>query len=126
MQSTDTIDLTSTRQTYTIELTASNAITDMSPILSETQTFTVTVVDTCPTDDLSAISNTFTSTYLYYIDEDTDEGVLNYFTETPKVHTSFTANWATSVMYCPIEFEIVRDYDDTTAGTYEVLRTAGE
>lgn len=124
MQSTDSLDLTSIRQTYTIELTATNSVTDMDPVLSEMQTFTVTVVDTCPTDDLTNISNTFTPTYLYYIGEDTDEGVLNYSAVRPKVHTSFTANWDTSVLYCPIDFEILRDYDGT--GTYEVLRTAGE
>lgn len=95
----------------------------MNPIYTEVWTLTLTVVNTCPTDTLSQISHTLTD-YTYYIGENTDAPGLNYSSIRPKTHTSFTANWSTSIPYCPLDFEILRDYSDTgTPANYEAFKS---
>ena len=116
--SEDLIDVTTERQTYVVELTGEILQTDMDPIYSEVQKIAITVVNTCPTDTLSKISDTF-SDYIYYIGENMEESVWTYSSSKPKVKTDFTANWSTSIPYCPMNFEIVRDFDDD--GTYSTL-----
>ena len=97
---------------YVIELTGSTDITDMSPIYTEVWTLTLTVVNTCPTDTLTLIASTFTD-YTYYIGENTDAPGFVYNSLVPMTHISFTANWSTSIPYCPMDFEILRDYSAT-------------
>ena len=106
-----------------IELTGSVDITDMSPIYTEVWTLTLSVFNTCPTDTMSKISDTFTD-YTYYIGENTDTPAYTYSSLTPKTHTSFTANWATSIPYCPLGFEFLRDYSNTgTPANYEAFNS---
>ena len=97
----------------------------MNPVYTEVWTLTLTLLNTCPTDTLTLISSTFAD-YTYYIGENTDSPGFVYNSFTPKTHTSFTANWSTSVPYCPIDFEILRDYTDTgTAANYQAF-SSGE
>ena len=84
------------------------------------------MVNTCLTDTLSKISDTFRPDYTYYIAEKTenymdDAGILafTYSSALPYTHTEFTANWSTSVEYCPLDFELVRDFDGD--GNYQAL-----
>ena len=119
------------RQEFVIELTGSTTTADMNPVYSEVWTLTVNVVNDCLTDTLSldttlAYVHTFQD-YTYYIDENTD--VAGAFLSTGSYvstgyqytsgsldHQRFYANWVTTVPYCPLEFEILRDYTDNAAG----------
>ena len=73
---------------------------------------------------MTAIADTFTD-YTYYIGENTDDFVYNgepaftYDATRPLVHQRFSAEWQTSIPYCPIDFEIVRDFDNS--GVYKPL-----
>lgn len=75
-------------------------------------------MNTCPTDTITKQDDTFTD-YIYYINENTEESVYSYLPATPQVHTTFNANWYTTIPYCPIDFEIVRDFNGD--GTYAAL-----
>lgn len=122
--SDDTVMVEYDRQEFVIELTASTKITDMNPIYSETWTLTITVENLCPTDTLSlssAYPHSFVD-YTYYIGENTDTPSFVYSSLKPKDHQLFTANWDTSVPYCPLGFEILRDYSATgTPGNYQAF-----
>ena len=120
------------RKEFIIELTGCTDITDMDPIFCEVWTLTITVENTCPTDVLSldatpAYAHTFVD-YTYYIDENTDAPGMTY--NSGKLdHQRFHANWLTSIPYCPLDFEILRDYTDNASGqiaTNYVAFTQGE
>ena len=94
-----------------IELTGEILLTDMNPTYSETQKIELVVTNDCLTDTITLQDSTFTD-YIYYINENTDEPAFSYGPIKPKVHTLFNANWFTSVPYCPIDFEILRDFNE--------------
>ena len=48
-----------------------------------------------------------------------ETSVYTYSASKPKVKTDFVANWSTSIPYCPLDFEILRDYKGD--GTYSAL-----
>lgn len=125
--SDDTVMVEYDRIEFVIELTASTNILDMDPIYTEVYTLTVTVLNTCPTDTLSLDSSyphSFVD-YTYYIGENTDTPTFNYSAATPKDHQLFNANWDTTIPYCPLDFEILRDYSATgTASSYEAFTSS--
>ena len=72
IQSNSPSDLTTTYQTYSIELTGTTRITDMSPVYSHTETYTLVVGNGCTNDVLSLVSHNFDTSFIYYINENTD------------------------------------------------------
>ena len=65
------------RQTYTVEVTGTILLTDMSPTFSDVWKFDLEVADLCPQDELTIIDSTFAD-YIYYIHEDTTSGTLTW------------------------------------------------
>ena len=117
--SDDTTMVEYDRQDFTIELTGCVDISDMNPIYCEVWTLTINVNNDCTTDVLTLItSGTYAHTfedYTYYIDENTDTPTFMY-TSGNLDHQRFYANWSTSQPYCPLDFEILRDYTDNASG----------
>ena len=72
------------------------------------------LTDTLSLDTTSTYAHTFVD-YTYYIDENTDTPGFAYASGSLD-HQRFYANWLTSVPYCPLDFEILRDYTDNAAG----------
>lgn len=69
---------------------------------------TLTVTNDCPTDVMTIVSgDSYFADYTYYINVSTDAPHYAYNSPHPKTHNSFYGSWATSVPYCPIDFEIV-------------------
>jgi hypothetical protein len=48
-----------------------------------------------------------------------EKGVYTYSASKPKVKTDYVANWLTSIPYCPLDFEILRDFNKD--GKYSAL-----
>ncbi len=48
-----------------------------------------------------------------------EKGVYTYSASKPKVKTDYVANWLTSIPYCPLDFEILRDFNKD--GNYSPL-----
>ena len=114
------------RTDFTIELTGCTTTTDMNPVFCEVWTLTLNVNNNCLTDTLTLVTagtytHTFPATdYTYYIGENTDKagaflstGVYvttgHQYTSGSLDHQRFIANWDTSIAYCPLDFEILRD-----------------
>lgn len=99
----------------------------MDPIYEETKTFELTITNQCTTDKITLLEENFED-YIYYIGEHTDAFVYHgtpaytFGSAKPLTHQRFYASWQTSVPYCPIEFELLKD---DGAGTYIAL-TASE
>lgn len=104
----------------------------MDPPFSETNTFKITIVNSCTADTTTLITdtgeNTFpASDYTYYIGERTDnflyDGVnaFTYSATKPFTHQRYHASWMTKVPYCPLDFELMKD---NGSGTYVALTAA--
>lgn len=121
--SDDTTMVEYDRQDFTIELTGCSGIADMNPVYCEVWTLTVNVNNDCTTDTLSVVAfgatygHTFED-YTYYIDENTDTPSF-WYSSGNLDHQRFHANWVSAdplLTWCPLDFEILRDYTDNASG----------
>ena len=90
----------------------------MNPTISAVQKFTIDVLNTCPDDILTNVRSTFAN-YIYYIGENMETNVYTYSASGAQVKTDFVASWSTSIPYCPLDFEILRDFKGD--GKYSAL-----
>ena len=67
IQSDTTIDVTTERQTYIIELTGCTSTSDQNAAYCETQKLTITIVNECPDETLTNTLAFISSSYTYYI-----------------------------------------------------------
>jgi len=72
VQSMDPADITHSRQTYRLELSASVSLLDMNPTFSKTQTVTLVVNNGCALDEMTIVTGI--TDYTYYINENTEKG----------------------------------------------------
>jgi len=90
--SNELADLTHSRQSYKLQLTATVGTSDMNPAYSETQTVNLAVVNCCASDKMTVVTGISPSDYVYYINEDTEKNVWAQGTNIPKVKT-WTPQW---------------------------------